>query len=93
MIGVDTSFIVAFEIKEHRLHRAARSFADNRAEEVFALAPQVLAEFIHVVTDVRRFEHALPMREAIECATAWWEATEVAQLFPEMAPIVLSERT
>ena len=82
MIGVDTSFLVAFEIKEHRLHKAAVAFAGNRKEEGFALAPQVLGEFVHIVTDSRRLERPLKMDEALDRAKAWWEAKEVTQLFP-----------
>ncbi|MFP4426619.1 MAG: type II toxin-antitoxin system VapC family toxin [Spirochaetaceae bacterium] len=82
MIGADTSFLVAFEIREHRLHKAAVAFAHNRKEEGFALAPQVLAEFIHVVTDSRRLESPLEMSEALDRAEAWWEGREVTQLFP-----------
>lgn len=82
MIGVDTSFLVAFEIEEHRLHQAAVAFARKRKAERFALAPQVLGEFVHVVTDPRRLERPLEMGDALDRAGAWWEAKEVTQLFP-----------
>jgi len=41
-----------------------------------AIAPQVLAEFCHVVTDPRRFERPLEMASAIELAEQWWDADE-----------------
>ena len=76
MIGIDTSFLVAFEDSSHQLHPAARSVAERYAAETFALAPQVLTEFVHVVTDPRRFEHPLTMNEALERASKWWDARE-----------------
>ena len=54
--GLDTSFLVALEVSRHALHRRVRSHCDKlltRGDRL-ALAPQVLAEFIHVVTDDRR---------------------------------------
>lgn len=77
MIGLDTSFIVAFEIAEHARHDAARRFAADRQEEGFALAAQVLTEFCHVVTDPRRFEAPLSMADAIDAAGRWWHSREV----------------
>jgi predicted nucleic acid-binding protein len=51
--GADTSFLVAVEIVEHEHHadalRVLRELL-TRGDRV-ALAPQVLAEFVHVVTD------------------------------------------
>lgn len=77
MIGIDTSFLVAFEIREHPRHHAVRSLADTRRNEGFALSTQIPAEFLHVVTDPRRFELPLPMDDAIERIERWWRAREV----------------
>lgn len=41
-----------------------------------ALTGQVLVEFTHVVTDPRRFERPLAMREALELCGLWWNAQE-----------------
>ncbi|TVR85887.1 MAG: hypothetical protein EA428_15140, partial [Spirochaetaceae bacterium] len=77
MIGLDTSFLVAFEIAEHPKHGRARTFALERYKEGFALAPQVLTEFLHIVTDERRFERPLPMSGAVALAERWRDAVEV----------------
>ena len=82
MIGIDTSFLVAFEDSSHQLHAAARSVAEHYAAETFALAPQVLTEFVHVVTDPRRFEHPLTMNEALKRAAKWWAAQETRRVAP-----------
>jgi predicted nucleic acid-binding protein len=77
VIGIDTSFLVAFEIAEHPRHGAARSLAAERREEGFAVSTQVPAEFLHIVTDPRRFEHPLTMDDALERMYRWWHAREV----------------
>ena len=57
MHGFDTGFLVAAEVMEHADHAVARATIARliSAGDVFAIAPQVLAEFIHIVTDPRRF--------------------------------------
>jgi predicted nucleic acid-binding protein len=52
------------------------------AGDTFALAPQVLAEFLHIVTDARRFANPLEMSAAIALSDQWWTAQEVAHVFP-----------
>jgi predicted nucleic acid-binding protein len=79
VIGLDTSFLVAAAIREHPAHPDAwRLFeAEIRGREgSVALAPQVLTEFAHVVTDPRRFERPLPMDEALSIGQRWWQARE-----------------
>lgn len=89
VIGIDTSFLVAYELKEHRLHEASVAMARLKADEGFALASQVLAEFLHVTTDPRRLEKPLPMVDALDRAEAWWLAREVTPLGPEIASATL----
>ncbi len=59
--GIDTGFLVAAEVVEHSAHTDARSTLGRliAAGELIAIAPQVLAEFIHIVTDSRRFSSPL----------------------------------
>ena len=58
MMGLDTTFLVQLEIQEAEAHDAAleapRGKIPGRGREA-ALAPQVLGELVHVVTDARRF--------------------------------------
>ena len=82
--GFDTGFLIAFEITDHPDHGAARArirVCHSNGDD-FALAPQVLAEFIHVVTDQRRFTSPLAIDAALSRAQAWWTAPEVTQVFP-----------
>jgi predicted nucleic acid-binding protein len=54
--GLDTGFLIAAEVVEHPQHVAARETLARliAADDRIAIAPQVLAEFIHVATDQRR---------------------------------------
>ena len=90
MIGLDTSFLVAFEITDHPGHASARELAAERigAGERLALAPQVLTEFVHVVTDQRRFTSPIPVHEAIDRSRQWWNAIEVTRTAPDDEAVV-----
>ena len=82
--GLDTSFLVAHEVSRHAFHRRVRGCCDKlltRGDRL-ALAPQVLAEFIHVVTDERRFAVPLSVEAAVERASNWWRAEEVLPIYP-----------
>jgi len=82
--GIDTTFLLQVEVAEHPGHERARGRLGKllRAGDVLVLAPQVLAEFIHVITDARRFSRPLNMDSAIERAETWWNAKEVAHAIP-----------
>jgi predicted nucleic acid-binding protein len=82
--GLDTGFLVAAELAEHPEHVAARNTLTRllTAGDLIAIAPQVLAEFMHVVTDPRRFAQPLDMTVARRLAEQWWGARETAQVFP-----------
>lgn len=82
--GLDTSFLVAVEVSSHDEHASSRARFQKllKAEDTFSLAPQILAEFIHVVTDPRRFSSPLTLEQAVERAEIWWNAAEVVHVFP-----------
>jgi predicted nucleic acid-binding protein len=85
--GVDTTFLVQVSVREHPGHAAARQEMDRRlaAGDTFVLAPQVLCEMVHIVTDPRRFEHPLETEVALSMAQAWWDARETQQAAPTPA--------
>ena len=82
--GVDTSFLAATELVSHSRHAAARELMQslNQAGDRFALAPQVLAEFVHIITDPQRCTKPLTVNEALDRAEQLWNAAEIVQLFP-----------
>jgi predicted nucleic acid-binding protein len=83
--GIDTDFLVAVEIREHPFHRPADALLQSllAGDHNLALAPQTLAEFIHIVTDPKRMPQPLSMAEAIGRAEHWWQAQEVLRVFPD----------
>lgn len=90
--GIDTTFLVQAEIEESSLHADTVSYIRNElvmGKTQFALAPQVLSEFIHVVTDAKRFEKSLSMGQALEKAEFWWNAVEIKHIFPSTDSLTL----
>ena len=86
MIGLDTTFLVQVEIQEADGHGAALEFLRREIagrDREAGLALQVLSEFIHVVTDGRRFERPLSVAQALARADFWWNATEVERIVPD----------
>ena len=82
--GLDTGYLVAFEVAEHPSHMAARSRLSELIArgDTLAIAPQIVSEFAHVVTDAKRFGSPLPMAEAIRLGEQWWTARDVVPVFP-----------
>ena len=89
--GIDTSWLIEVELREHSRHGAARATLKRLAEaaETLVLTPQVLSEFVHAVTDGKRFQHPLSMGEAVEAAEHWWNADSVKQVFPTIESVLL----
>lgn len=87
--GFDSGFLVAAELAEHADHTAARAELARLLAlgDHFALTPQVLTEFIHIVTDPRRFAQPLEIDEARRVAEQWWTARDVDQVFPDAAAV------
>ncbi len=87
MHGLDTGFLVAAAVLEHADHVAARDSLVRliAAGDLIAMTPQVLAEFIHIVTDSRRFSQPLDIPTARQVAEQWWTAKEVVRVFPDDA--------
>ncbi len=83
--GLDTGFLIAAELTEHAQHAAARTMLAKLMAngDLFALAPQVITEFMHVATDSRRLVHPLDMATAIRVTQKWWTANEVIHIFPD----------
>ena len=88
--GIDTDFLVAVEILEHPFHQSAYKLLNSILEQGgnFALAPQILTEFVHVVTDERRLKIPMLINEALSHAEHWWRAQEVVHVFPTMESTV-----
>lgn len=84
-VGIDIDFLVRLSIADHPGRDTAMKLRDRHldAGDRFALAPQVITEFVHVVTDPRRFTKPLTMTKALEIARKWCEAEEEQSLSPD----------
>jgi predicted nucleic acid-binding protein len=82
--GFDTSFLIATEVRGHEYHDGSRERLQTlrSAGDDFAIAPQVLAEFIHAVTDRKRFSEPLTPELALSRAENWWTSGDVRQVLP-----------
>jgi predicted nucleic acid-binding protein len=83
--GVDTDVLIAWAMRGHPRHFAARRLFQEETQRqgnLLGLAPQILQEFLHVATDARRFENPFPFQEAIRIARGLWNAREVARVLP-----------
>jgi predicted nucleic acid-binding protein len=83
MIGIDTSFLIALQNADHRLHFPAQKAVEEHRGEGFAIAPQVVSEFVHVVTDPNRFPAPATMMAALGAAMAWWDSKEAQLVVPD----------
>jgi len=84
LIGVDTPFLIAHTVLEHPQHSQAVAYCEQLLSEdkLLALCPTTIDEFLHVVTDPRRFEHPLTMPKAILIAQTWMQSQETTYLLP-----------
>jgi len=87
--GLDTSFLVATEVACHADHTAARSLANSLRQkgDHFAVTPQALSEFVHIVTDAKRFAAPLTVSQAVERAQIWWNASDVERVWPDESAV------
>lgn len=79
MIGIDTSYLICWSIREHEKHQEARLFYENhfvKEKNRALLSSQVIQEWLHVVTDPKRFEKPLLMSDAIMSADRFLNASE-----------------
>ena len=89
--GLDTDFLVQVEVSGHPQHTAARPKLDELldAGDVLVLAPQVLAEFIHVITDDRRFSQPVPHGPSHRAGRIVVDGEEVEHVFPDQDAVRL----
>src|SRR5262245_53501694 len=85
--GLDTGFLVAAEVVEHAQHLPVQDTLTRlvAAGDQIAIAAQVMAEFLHIVTDPRGSVQPRDMPTALRVAEQWWTAREVTHAFPDDA--------
>ena len=79
--GLDTNVLIYAHIPTLPDHTSVRSYLLEKLSDpdvAFFITPAILHEFIHVVTDARRFEPPLKMGEAIAVARLYLGRTNVS---------------
>jgi len=82
--GLDTTFVVQVDVVDHERHAESVGLRDRLLVEghSYALAPQVLAEYVHIVTDSNLFAEPASMKTALEHSRMWWNSAEIRQIIP-----------
>ena len=79
-IALDTNILIAAHLPAHQDHAAARQKIEahlaGEANQI-VLTPAILHEFLHVITDSRRFENPPTMTEAIALSRNYLGKTNV----------------
>jgi toxin-antitoxin system PIN domain toxin len=78
--GLDTSLLVYAHVPGSPHHQRVRHYLQVRLRdpgEVLVVTPMVLHEFVHVVTDPRRFDPPVAMSEALAVARGYLDRTNV----------------
>jgi predicted nucleic acid-binding protein len=68
MTGLDSNVLVQLALKDHPANAATVGVVQSEAKDgnILVFPPLVAAEFLHIVTDSKRFEPPLTMNEALE---------------------------
>lgn len=71
IFGVDSNILVHFFLEESELHGATRQFLSQTVltnGNQLGISESTLLEFLHVVTDPKRFQRPLSMRQALHAS-------------------------
>jgi predicted nucleic acid-binding protein len=81
-LALDTDVLFNWAMTGAPRHAKARKLvrAEIRAGRSVAIALQVLWEFLHVVTDPRRFTTPMPMSSALATTGALWDAPDTQRV-------------
>ena len=90
IIALDTGVLAGWAIAGSAGHRGLRKFVERHVQRQgrIGLVPQVVFEFLHVVTDPKRFANPLSVPNATALIRNLWQAAEVVQIVPTPAVVV-----
>jgi predicted nucleic acid-binding protein len=94
MTGLDTTVLVQLADVGHGDHGRAEAFfqAEAAAGNNLLLTPQVIAEFLHLITDTRRFERAVSMVAALDWVDDFLTNPSVELLMPTDESLLLANQ-
>ena len=81
----------AVSLQEHPRYPQSRQWLAEaeRNHDRLALAPQVLTEAIHVMSDAKRYTRPVPSRAAVRFAQQWWDHPGVTRVYPNQQSVAL----
>lgn len=86
MIGLDTCFLIDLYWKDSPRNKNARELYSQIARDEsikIAVYFNCFNEFLHVITDARRFENPFSIKEAISVIDFWCDLDRVTVLYPD----------
>jgi predicted nucleic acid-binding protein len=78
--GLDTNVLVYTHMPSLKDHERVRTYLSsqlNQSDTILVVTPSILHEFVHVVTDGKRFEPPVAMSEALAIARLYLRRTNV----------------
>ena len=85
MTGLDTCFLIDLYWQDSPRHKKAKDLysklADDESEKI-AIYYNCFNEFLHVITDAKRFENPFSVKEAISVIDFWCDLENVTVLYP-----------
>jgi toxin-antitoxin system PIN domain toxin len=91
--GVDTNVLVYAHISQSPQHEAVRSFLLGQLAQddvTLVVTPIILHEFLHIVTDARRFDPPVPMTDALAVARGYLGRANVECLSMDERSLVIA---
>ena len=86
MIGLDTCFLIDLYWNDSSRHQNAKALYSKLANDdsvKIAIFYNCFNEFLHVITDSKRFENPFSIQEAIEVIDSWCDLENVNVLYPD----------
>lgn len=91
--GLDSNVLIYAQLGAMEAHGAVRSFLLRQLEDPetqLVITPAILHEFVHIVTDARRFEPPVPISEALAAARIYLGRTNVICLATDQDAVRLA---
>lgn len=93
MISLDTTFLIDLYWLDSPRHNAAVKLFEELSDETgiyqdsqnqdILVYYNCFNEFVHVITDTRRFENAMTMTRALEICEQWRDLERITIVFPD----------
>ena len=86
MTGIDTCFLIDLYWNDSPRHQKAMALYNKLANDdsvKIAIYNNCFNEFLHVITDSKRFENPFTIQEAIDVIDFWCDIENVTVLYPD----------